>query len=108
MRCEALLLLSDAQRALGDRQAARDAATGAAEEARATGDPIMLAPRRGSARASPAQVSASTSAPRTKGSTRCSSRRCAGCRTGARTTAPAARASMTNAAADGDLVTLRE
>ena len=43
-RCEALLLLSDAQRALGDRHAAREAAaTGAAEEARATGDPVMLA-----------------------------------------------------------------
>ena len=42
-RCEALLLTSDAQRALGDRQAARTAAGQAAAEARLTADPLMLA-----------------------------------------------------------------
>lgn len=42
-RCEALLLSSDAQRALGDRQAARTAAAEAADEARLTADPLMLA-----------------------------------------------------------------
>jgi len=42
-RCEALLLRSDAQRALGDRTAARAAAGEAADEARRTGDPLLLA-----------------------------------------------------------------
>lgn len=43
LRCEALLLSSDAHRALGDRHAARDAAAAAADEARTTGDPVLLA-----------------------------------------------------------------
>ncbi|MBI5087643.1 MAG: AAA family ATPase, partial [Actinobacteria bacterium] len=42
-RCKALLLVSDAQRALGDRHGARTAAVQAAEEARRTGDPVVLA-----------------------------------------------------------------
>jgi hypothetical protein len=42
-RCEALLLVSDSQRALGDRQAARTAAAEAADDARLTADPLMLA-----------------------------------------------------------------
>lgn len=41
--CEVLLLSSDASRALGDRRAARDAAALAAEVARRTGDPVLLA-----------------------------------------------------------------
>ncbi|MGD9705031.1 MAG: hypothetical protein AB7V74_21760, partial [Acidimicrobiia bacterium] len=43
LRCEALLLSSDAHRALGDRTAARDAAVAAADEARRTADPVLLA-----------------------------------------------------------------
>jgi hypothetical protein len=42
-RCKALLLVSDAQRALGDRHGARTAAAQAADEARRTGDPLVLA-----------------------------------------------------------------
>ncbi|MCU1359920.1 MAG: hypothetical protein JWN99_1209 [Ilumatobacteraceae bacterium] len=42
-RCKALLLVSDSQRALGDREAARAAAMAAADEARLTADPLMLA-----------------------------------------------------------------
>ena len=42
-RCEALLLRSDAQRALGDRLGARAAAAEAAQAARQVGDPVLLA-----------------------------------------------------------------
>jgi DNA-binding SARP family transcriptional activator len=42
-RCQALLLVSDARRALGDRMAARAAAGGAAELAREVGDATLLA-----------------------------------------------------------------
>lgn len=42
-RCEALLLRSDAQRALGDRIAAREAAVAAADAARQAADPLLLA-----------------------------------------------------------------
>ncbi|MGE0000165.1 MAG: BTAD domain-containing putative transcriptional regulator, partial [Ilumatobacteraceae bacterium] len=42
-RCHALLLVSDSQRALGDRHGARSAAVQAADEARRTGDPVVLA-----------------------------------------------------------------
>lgn len=43
LRCEAFLLCSDAHRALGDRSAARDDAARAADEARQIGDPLLLA-----------------------------------------------------------------
>jgi len=43
LRCEALLLRSDAERALGDRVVAREAAVEAADEARKVGDPMLLA-----------------------------------------------------------------
>ena len=43
LRCEALLLRSDAERALGDRAVAREAAVEAADEARRAGDPMLLA-----------------------------------------------------------------
>ena len=43
LRCEALLLRSDAERALGDRVVAREAAVEAAEEARKARDPMLLA-----------------------------------------------------------------
>ena len=43
LRCEALLVRSDAERALGDRVAAREAAVEAADHAREAGDPMLLA-----------------------------------------------------------------
>jgi DNA-binding SARP family transcriptional activator len=43
LRCEALLLRSDSQRALGDRIDARAAASEAADLARAVSDPVLLA-----------------------------------------------------------------
>ena len=43
LRCDAFLLSSDAHRALGDRTAARTSAAQAAAEARRSADPLMLA-----------------------------------------------------------------
>ncbi|HEX2578765.1 MAG TPA: hypothetical protein VHK88_20645, partial [Aquihabitans sp.] len=43
LRCRSLVALSAAQRALGDREAARVAANQATEAARAAGDPLLLA-----------------------------------------------------------------